>query len=37
MRRRRVAFRPVARADLIALYDYIADAGGADVALRYVT
>ena len=33
---RGVSFRPLARFDLIALHDYIADASGAGVALRYV-
>ncbi|MEQ8345141.1 MAG: type II toxin-antitoxin system RelE/ParE family toxin [Sneathiellaceae bacterium] len=36
MKRRRVAFRPLARADLIALYDFIADKSGPAVALGYV-
>jgi plasmid stabilization system protein ParE len=33
---RRVIFSPEALADLLALYDYIADEAGAGVALGYV-
>ncbi len=31
-----VTFRPGARADLVALYDYVADAAGLDVAGGYI-
>lgn len=36
MKRRKVIFAPEAREDLIALYDWIADAAGANVAIGYV-
>jgi toxin ParE1/3/4 len=36
MKRFKVRFRPLARADLIDLYDYIAAEAGSDVAGAYV-
>ena len=36
MRERTVVFSPQARDDLIALYDWIADSAGADIALSYI-
>jgi toxin ParE1/3/4 len=35
--KRKVVFSPEAQADLLALYDYIADQASATTALRYVT
>ncbi len=37
MIRRRVIIAPEARYDLIALYDWLADAASPDTALRYIT
>ncbi len=36
MKRRTVAFSPEARADLIALYDWIALAAGPETAIAYI-
>ena len=36
MKRREVVFAPEAREDLAAVYDWIAEAASAELALRYV-
>lgn len=36
MRKRAVVFSPEARDDLLALYDWIAERGGARVAMSYI-
>lgn len=36
MRERVVVFSPEARDDLLSLYDWIADAAGEQIALRYI-
>lgn len=36
MKRREVVFAPEAREDLIAIYDWIADAADANIAMAYV-
>ena len=36
MKRHEVRFRPLTEADLIALYDYIAEASGTAVAAAYI-
>lgn len=37
MIRRKVAFSPEARDDLLAIYDWLADAASADAAFCYIT
>ena len=36
MRKREVVFAPEARADLVTIYDHVAEAAGAKTALGYV-
>ncbi|HEX3483532.1 MAG TPA: type II toxin-antitoxin system RelE/ParE family toxin [Micropepsaceae bacterium] len=36
MKRYKVSFRPLAQADLLALYDYIADEAGLETAGAYI-